>query len=93
LKDFRFDDGGAFDFRGSKEHSIGRSEETLSDSNERASKGFVSTLELKGKITVELKLDWIFVKPAQLGIELQPQEPHLRSQSFDRRSSLVIGCL
>lgn len=34
---------------------------TLSDSN-----GFVSTLELKGKITVELKLDWIFVKPAQL---------------------------
>ena len=66
LKDFRFSDGGAFDFRGSKAHSIGGRGETLSDSNERAKKGFVSTLELKGKITVELKLDWIFVKPIRL---------------------------
>lgn len=57
MKSFRFEDGGAFDFRSSKEHSIGGSEETLSDSNERASKGFVSTLEVKGKIAVELKLD------------------------------------
>ena len=48
---------------GSKQFSVGGSEETLSDSNERASKGFVSTLELEGKIDLELKLDWIFVKP------------------------------
>jgi hypothetical protein len=27
-----------------------------------ASKGFVSTLELQGKITFQLKLDWIFVE-------------------------------
>jgi endonuclease/exonuclease/phosphatase family metal-dependent hydrolase len=76
LKDFRFADNGAFDFRGSKEHSIGGSGETLSDSNERAKKGFVSTLELKGKITVELKLDWIFVKPLGLA------DPNDRDQPF-----------
>ena len=84
LKDFRFDDGGAFDFRGSKEHSIGRSEETLSDSNERASKGFVSTLELKGKITVELKLDWIFVKPAQLTDPDDRQQSYMMAPRFGR---------
>ncbi len=76
LKDFRFADGGAFDFRGSKEHSVGASGETLSDSNERAKKGFASTLELRGKITVELKLDWIFVKPIGL------TDPNDRDQPF-----------
>ena len=76
LKDFRFIDGGAFDFRGSKAHSVGASGETLSDSNERADKGFVSTMELKGKITVGLKLDWIFVKP--LGL----RDPNDRDQAF-----------
>ena len=84
LKDFRFDDGGSFDFRGSKEHSIGRSEATLSDSNERASKGFVSTLELKGKVTVELKLDWIFVKPAQLTHPDDRKQPYLMAPQFGR---------
>ena len=48
LKDFRFQDGGAFDFRGSKQISVGGSEETLSDSNVRASKRFVSTLGSEG---------------------------------------------
>ncbi len=76
LKDFRFADGGAFDFRGSKAHSVGASGETLSDSNERAKKGFVSTLELRGKITIDLKLDWIFVKP--LGLT----DPNDRDQPF-----------
>ena len=76
LKDFRFTDGGAFDFRGAKQFSIGASGETLSDSNERASKGFVSTMELNGKISVALKLDWIFVKPVGL------TDPDDRDQPF-----------
>ena len=76
LKDFRFADGGAFDFRGSKNHSTGSSGETLSDSNERGGKGFVSTLELKGKFNIEMKLDWIFVKPLQL------TDPNDRDQPF-----------
>jgi endonuclease/exonuclease/phosphatase family metal-dependent hydrolase len=66
LKNFRFADGHAFDFRGTKQYAIGGSQDTLSDSNERASKGFVSTSELTGRFTVTFKLDWIFVKPSAL---------------------------
>jgi endonuclease/exonuclease/phosphatase family metal-dependent hydrolase len=77
LKDFRFTDGGAFDFRGAKQYSIGASGETLSDSNERASKGFISTMELNGKISVALKLDWLFVKPVGL------TDPNDRDQPFN----------
>ena len=76
LKDFRSADGNAFDFRGSREHSTGASGETLSDSNERGDKGFVSTLELKGKFNIEMKLDWIFVKPLNL------TDPDDRDQKF-----------
>jgi endonuclease/exonuclease/phosphatase family metal-dependent hydrolase len=76
LKDFRFLDGNVFDFRGSREHSTGASGETLSDSNERGSKGFVSTLELNGRFKIEMKLDWIFVKPLQL------TDPDARDQSY-----------
>ena len=84
LKDFRFADGGAFDFRGSKQHSTGASGETLSDSNERASKGFVSTLELKGKFDVDMKLDWIFVKPVGLTDPDDRKQPYTFAPQFGR---------
>lgn len=84
LKDFRFTDGGAFDFRGSKEKSVGASDETLSDSNERASKGFVSTLELNGKLSVALKLDWIFVKPIGLTDPNDRDQPYNFAPEFGR---------
>jgi endonuclease/exonuclease/phosphatase family metal-dependent hydrolase len=84
LKEFRFADSGAFDFRGSKEHSTGESDETFSDSNERGKKGFISTLELKGKITVELKLDWIFVKPIGLTDPDDRDQPYTFAPQFGR---------
>lgn len=84
LKDFRFIDGGAFDFRGSRKHSTGASGETLSDSNERGSKGFVSTLELKGKFNVEMKLDWIFVKPYLLTDPDDREQPYVFAPQFGR---------
>ena len=77
LKEFRFADGSAFDFRGSKLYSTGESEDTLSDSNERGSKGFVPTFSLEGKIDLDFKLDWIFVKPVGL------TEPDDREQPFN----------
>ena len=77
LKDFRFADGGAFDFRGAKDYSVGASGETLSDSNERGQKGFVGTLDLNGKISFGLKLDWFFVKPIGL------TDPNDRDQPFN----------
>ena len=89
LKDFRFADGGAFDFRGSRNHSTGASGETLSDSNERGSKGFVSTLELKGKFSVEMKLDWIFVKPVQLTDPDDRDQPYIFAPQFGRTLKAV----
>src|SRR5215216_957931 len=84
LKDFRFAGGGVFDFRGSRMHSVGSSGETLSDSNERGGKGFVSTLELDGKFKVEMKLDWIFVKPLQLTEPDDRKQPYVFAPQFGR---------
>jgi hypothetical protein len=84
LKDFRFADGNAFDFRGSKIHATGGSEETLSDSNERGAKGFVSTLELEGKFDIELKLDWIFIKPMELKDPDERDQPYVFAPQFGR---------
>ena len=84
LKDFRFVDGGVFDFRGSRLHSTGASGETLSDSNERGAKGFVSTFELDGKLSVDMKLDWIFVKPSELTDPDDRKQPYIFAPQFGR---------
>jgi len=84
LKEFRFNDGGAIDFRGAKEFSTGGSSETLSDSNERESKGFVATFGLEGKLDIDLKLDWIFVKPPGLKDPDDRAQPYLFAPQFGR---------
>ncbi len=68
LEDFRFADGGAFDFRGDKNHSFNGKKKTLANSNERGGKGFVNTYQVKRpiKFVGKYKLDWIFIKPAAL---------------------------
>lgn len=65
LKSFRFSDGGAFDFRGSRERSVGEHAAVLANSNQRGNKGFVTTFEVERKIGFvgKFKLDWFFVKP------------------------------
>ncbi|MEJ7847577.1 MAG: endonuclease/exonuclease/phosphatase family protein [Pyrinomonadaceae bacterium] len=65
LEKFRFDDGGVFDFRGEKDRSAERRSGTLSNSNERGFKGFVTTYRVNRPIKFigKYKLDWIFVKP------------------------------
>jgi endonuclease/exonuclease/phosphatase family metal-dependent hydrolase len=74
LRDFHFEDGHTFDFRG----EAARSEEgrggTLSDSNQRATKGFRYTFALAktyGHLVGEYKLDWFFVK----GYATDPSKP------------------
>jgi endonuclease/exonuclease/phosphatase family metal-dependent hydrolase len=65
LKDFRFADGGRFDFRGDRERSINRSTATLANSNEKAFKGQTPTFSVKRPIGPfgRERLDWIFIKP------------------------------
>ena len=65
IKNFRFDDGGAFDFRGDSSRSIHGHSGVLSNSNQRhASKGFTFTYSVPRSIGVIgcQRLDWIFVK-------------------------------
>jgi len=65
LNDFHFEDGHIFDFRGEAARSADSKGGTLSDSNERATKGFRYTFALAktyGGLVGEYKLDWFFVK-------------------------------
>lgn len=68
LKDFRFADGSAFDFRGERERSAGGMSGPLANSNERGDKGFITTFEVDRTVAFvgKFKLDWIFVKPPDL---------------------------
>ncbi len=86
LKDFRFNDGSAFDFRGERERSIGGSTETLGNSNERGDKGFVTTFEVERRIGSigKMKLDWFFVKPPSLSDPDDKGQPHLFAPHFGR---------
>jgi endonuclease/exonuclease/phosphatase family metal-dependent hydrolase len=71
---FRFEDGHVFDFRGESERSAEGRGGTLSDSNQRASKGFRYTFALAktyGGLFGEYKLDWFFVK----GLGADSQKP------------------
>lgn len=65
IESFRFDDGGAFDFRGDRDRSMHGRSGTLSNSNQRHNtKGFTFTHSLPRPIGVigRQRLDWIFVK-------------------------------
>jgi endonuclease/exonuclease/phosphatase family metal-dependent hydrolase len=65
LDDFHFADGHTFDFRGEDARSADARGGTLSDSNQRATKGFRYTFALArtyGGLVGEYKLDWFFVK-------------------------------
>ena len=79
IKEYRFNDGGAFDTRGIAEKSHG-STGYLSNSNERELKGFKSTFELQKNFGVaRFKLDWIFVKPKKL------------KNSYDKKGSYAFA--
>ncbi len=86
LKDFRFDDGNAFDFRGERERSIGAKDDTLANSNERGKKGFITTFEVERTIAFvgKFKLDWIFVKPVSLTNPYDQKQPHRFAPHFGR---------
>ena len=86
LKDFRFADGGAFDFRGDRARSSNGMPGTFANSNERADKGFETTYAAVRTIgpSGKYKLDWIFVKPAALTKPGDRQQPYRFAPHFGR---------
>ncbi|HEX6183821.1 MAG TPA: hypothetical protein VFZ44_07930, partial [Pyrinomonadaceae bacterium] len=86
LKDFRFADGGAFDFRGERRRSVGGKTDPLANSNQRGGKGFITTYEVERTIGFvgRFKLDWIFVKPPGLTEPYAEDAPHRFAPHFGR---------
>jgi endonuclease/exonuclease/phosphatase family metal-dependent hydrolase len=86
LKDFRFADENAFDFRGERLRSIGGKSDTLANSNQRGDKGFITTFEVERTIAFigKFKLDWIFVKPFALAKPYDKEGPHRFAPHFGR---------
>jgi endonuclease/exonuclease/phosphatase family metal-dependent hydrolase len=86
LENFRFDDGGAFDFSGEPGRSSNGKAGKLANSNERHEKGFVPTEELGKKFGPigEYKLDWIFVKPAKLSDSPDSDKSYAFTPCFGR---------
>ncbi len=86
LKDFRFADGGAFDFRGERERSVGGKDDPLANSNQRGDKGFITTYEVERTVAFvgKYKLDWIFVKPPALTEPYDKEGPHRFAPHFGR---------
>lgn len=65
IQNYRFSDGGAFDFRGDKDRSVNGKDQALANSNERDQKGFETTFSVKRPVAVifgKYRLDWVFVK-------------------------------
>jgi endonuclease/exonuclease/phosphatase family metal-dependent hydrolase len=64
LNKYRFEDQTRFDYRGDAELSMLGRQGTLGNSNERGSKGFMTTFGLPRTLGVvgKYRLDWIFVK-------------------------------
>lgn len=86
LKDFRFSDGNAFDFRGERQRSVGSKNDPLANSNQRGKKGFITTYEMERTIAFvgKFKLDWIFVKPPALTEPYANKQPHRFAPHFGR---------
>lgn len=86
LKEFRFADGAAFDFRGERGRSIGDKDDTLANSNQRGDKGFITTYEVERTVAFvgKFKLDWIFVRPPALTDDNDDDQPHRFAPHYGR---------
>src|SRR5215213_1435289 len=86
LKDFRFADGSAFDFRGERDRSIDGKDDPLANSNQRGDKGFITTYEVERTIAFagKFKLDWIFVRPPSLTEPYDEEQSHRFGPHFGR---------
>ena len=85
IEDFRFYDMMAFDFRGNKKRSFGKSG-LLSDSNQRDKIGYKMSFTTDRTIAHVLgkyRLDWVFVK-SYLGSSKDNQGPYRFSPHFGR---------
>lgn len=89
LEDYRFTDGGRFDFRGDRARSINRSTAKLANSNEKAIKGNTPSFSVKRPIGPfgRGRLDWLFVKAPP---SVQPQGSYRLAPHFGETLSVLV---
>jgi endonuclease/exonuclease/phosphatase family metal-dependent hydrolase len=96
VRDFRFSDGGSFDFSGMKSRSHRHRGKTLADSNQREWKGFTPTFTFqrtfKGLVG-KYKIDWFFVKSPSVGRVPSTGEVAAFQPYFGRTLQLVNDSL
>jgi hypothetical protein len=86
---FRFADGGHLEWKGEKNRSSYHRGRTLSESNQRAGKGFASTFFFERTfhgLVGEYKLDWFFIKPPLT-------QPHSTSPAIQLAPFLAARCV
>lgn len=68
IRNFHFEDGSTFDFRGDSNRSVNGKKNLLANSNERGLKGFKTSFRFKRPLGIvgKFRLDWIFVKSGLL---------------------------
>lgn len=93
VENFRFDDGGKFDFRGDKQRSINRSSAKLANSNEKAIKGQTPTFRVQRPIGPigRSRLDWMFVKVPPTAQAGDDQKYRLAPHYGETLSGLIEG--
>ena len=90
IKEFRFNDGNAFDIRSTSERSSNVGHGLFSNSNERELKGFKATFELERHFGIaKYKLDWIFVKPSNLKNPNDKNSSYTYAPHFGRTLNLI----
>lgn len=91
LKKFRFADGNSFDFRGDSLRATNEKKKTLANSNERGGKGFITTYQVERPFYIlgKYKLDWIFIKPANLKNPTNRKESYQFAPHFGRTLTLI----
>jgi endonuclease/exonuclease/phosphatase family metal-dependent hydrolase len=94
LGNYRFEDGTRVDLRGDAELSANGREGTLSNSNERAGKGFVTTFALPRTFGAvgKYKLDWIFAK-GYLGDDAKAADSYRFAPTFARSMNAANDAL
>jgi endonuclease/exonuclease/phosphatase family metal-dependent hydrolase len=83
IRDFRFSDGKAFDFRGDPNRSVGEKDGLLANSNQRGTKGFKTSFSVKRALGIigKYRLDWVFVKSYLFDPE-NPEGPYRMAPHF-----------
>lgn len=95
IRNFHFEDGTTFDFRGNPNRSVGNKDDLLANSNERGFKGFKTSFRFKRPLGIvgKFRLDWIFVKSGLLYGNEDHKAPYKLAPHYGETMEELNTCL